>query len=368
MSFRKNAVLAIDIGSTALRVAELYINKGAITLGTHGKLAIHLEEESEQSKESNEAIISAGLEKLLSELRITGKKVQHSIISIPGKQIGIKQINTAKLTDEELTSSLLFEARKHLPLKGEEVLLDYQTIRENSDSLDILLSVTSRETVEMLHRVLHHSHIKPDVVDAPPLAMINAVLFAEKDAAKDLILLHIGATATQVVVLSKAGDLHTREVAIGGNHFTDEIRKEEQLSFEEAEALKLEKGVIPDDDTSANSEAQSSGLSLSLALESKGMNKAVEALTRELQRSIRFFIKEASIEAVDQIYISGGVAVDSTLRSHLEKELRLKISLFDPFTENDISNKIPTQEHSQYCQLLGMGLRRLHELFPNKLK
>lgn len=355
MKFKKNYVLAIDPGSSVIRIGVFSESKGQISLLTYGSIPVNLAEESESSKESNETIVSLALEKLLHQCGINPKKVSKSIISIPGRQVGIKQISTVKLAEEELESSLLFEARKHLPVKGDEVLLDYQILKEANDSLDVLLVVSARQAIERLHRVLEHCGIKPDVIDAPILSVNNAILSSINESdLSNVLVIHSGFSITHVSLYTADGLFMTREIPVAGKDFTEEIRKDKQISFDEADAIKIKSGVLKIDEEQ-KSDADNDGLSLALA--STGTNKAVESLTRELQRSIRFFIKEASVNSIDTVYLSGGNCCDKSFVEHLSKELRLDVTLFDPFLANKIDTDLKEKERACYSQIVGMGIR-----------
>lgn len=357
MIFKKNYILAIDIGSSIVRIGVFAEIKGEISLLNHDSLPISLGDDSESSRQSNETIISLALEKLLSQIGIKPKKIIKSIITIPGRQVGIKQISTVKLTDEELETSLLFEARKHLPVKGDEVLLDYQILKDQGDKIEVLLAVSSRQTIESIHHIFEHCSIKPDIIDVPILSINNAISSSVSDD-EDVLVIHCGNSLTHISLQTKSGTFLSRDIPTGGLSFTEELRKEKQITFEEAENLKIENGIMSVDDNKENG-VNDEGLSLALA--SAGTNKAVESLVRELQRSIRFFMKEASLNSVEKVYLSGGVFNDSSFVKHLSSELRLETEVFDPFQKNKIETDIKKEERAQFTQLVGMGIRRIKD-------
>ncbi len=357
MAFKKNYVLAIDPGSSTVRIAVFADIKGKISLINHAAAPVTLADDNDGNRESNETVVALILEKLLKQCYINPKKVNKSIISIPGKQIGLKQITTVKLAEEELETSLLFEARKHLPVKGDEVLLDYQILKENNNSLELLLAVSARQTIESIHRIFEQCFIKPDIIDVPVLALNNSIHSSESKKNHQL-LIHCGHSLTHVSLITTDEKFMSRDIPIAGKHFTEEIRKEKQISFEEAESIKISKGVM---NTDENVGGTSDPDGLSLALASSGTNKAVESLTRELQRSIRFFLKEAEIREVEKVYLSGGACSDSSFCEHLSKELRMPVDVFDPFTLNEIDCDIKEDARPQYSQIVGLGIRRIKD-------
>ena len=88
---------------------------------------------------------------MLRSMKISPKKIQHLITCIGGDNISIKQIKTIFLPDEELESALFFEAKKHLPISGGEMILDYQvlSVEEKTNNMNVLLVATTKEEMKI---------------------------------------------------------------------------------------------------------------------------------------------------------------------------------------------------------------------------
>lgn len=356
----RQTVLAIDLGSNSIKVLELARRRGAYSVQTVGMVTLGATD-SDDAKSSDDMHVSSALSQLLTNTGIKAKRVRHVVSSLPGSQVGIKQISTMKLEAEELRSSLGFEARKHMPVKG-EVLLDYQVLGEEGDRLDVLLVVTTREAVERHHRILSYSGLKPGIIDAPQLAQVNAMLLTNKErAGRELLSITIGASTTHVCLRTARGHFFSRDIPVGGNAFTEEVRREKQLDFGDAEKLKCEQGFVRG---GADNRGGGGGPGLQLALATANTGRTLESFTRELQRSIRFFMKEAGCERIDAAVVSGGASADRTLRRHLEKELRLSLTAADPFEEGGIATDLLPEHRAQYVQAAGLALRGAHDLLP----
>jgi type IV pilus assembly protein PilM len=357
----RQTVLAIDMGSSAIKVLEMGMRRGRPAVQTVGMVSLGATD-SDDAKSSDDMHLAGALSQLLANTGIKPKRVRHVVSSLPGPQVGIKQINTLKLAPEELRSSLAFEARKHMPVKG-EVLLDYQVLGEQGDHLDVLLVVTTREAVERHHRILSYSGLKAGIIDAPQLAQVNAALLARKERADQVLLcLHMGASTTHVSLRTGTGHFFSRDIAIAGNAFTEEIRREKQIDFADAEKYKCDKGFVR---TTASDRDADSGSGIRLALATATTGRTLESYTRELQRSIRFFMKEAGCNGIDTAVVSGGASADPTLGRHLEKELRLSLTPADPFEEGGIATDLLPENRYHYVQAAGLALRGVHDLLPH---
>ncbi len=361
----QKSVTAIDVGSSGLKLLEVRIDRGRLRITAAARQLFEEAPDADPESIPDEFTASNALTGLLAGLGTSTKKIRNVISNVPGAQVGIKQITTMKLNDDELRSSLLFEARKHMPVKG-QVLLDYQVVRTNDDSLDVLLVATSRAAVESHLAMLERCAVSPGVIDAPALATTNASLLSDTAAdSLPIAIINIGAAVTTVCYRTPRGDFFTRDIPIAGRHFTEDIRRSSGCSRSEAERIKLEDGLFNQRKDSTNS-GETGGLSLSL--EGKNSTQSVDNLVREIQRSLRFFIKESGLEGEGRVLVCGGSVCDQKLCDHLRRELRTPIERFDPFRNIELAVSLEENERPRYAQALGMALRRMHELFPDQFK
>jgi type IV pilus assembly protein PilM len=129
-----------------------------IDIGSHSIKIVHLRKQHEGFKLLNCDIrptVASGIEyipsdlrperyapviiEMLKSLRINPKHIKHLVTSIGGDNTSIKQIKTIFLPDEELESALFFEAKKHIPISGTDMVLDYQvlSVEEKTNNMNI---------------------------------------------------------------------------------------------------------------------------------------------------------------------------------------------------------------------------------------
>ena len=87
----------------------------------------------------------------------------------------------------------------------------------------------------------------------------------------------------------------TRDVTIGGNQFTEEIQKQLNVSYEEAEALKIG-GGRSESDAVVPQEVE------------RVMAGVAEQVAGEIQRSLDFYAGTAADTNFTKVYLSGGTA------------------------------------------------------------
>ncbi|MDZ4182192.1 MAG: pilus assembly protein PilM, partial [Candidatus Cloacimonadaceae bacterium] len=174
---------------------------------------------------------------ILKTLRINPKKVQHLVTAIGGDNTSIKQIKTIFLPDDELESALFFEAKKHIPISGTDMVLDYQvlSVEEKTNNMNILLAATSKDVLNEHTNILVTAGLNPNIVDIDSLGVVNS--FALNAFAEDgvFVLLNLGAHRTNMVIWGPDSKLFARDIPYGGYHFTRDIMRRRQMEWEAAD-------------------------------------------------------------------------------------------------------------------------------------
>jgi type IV pilus assembly protein PilM len=357
----KRGILGLDIGAGAVKAVwldgpnealrEEYLVQAEIPLSVTGDRA-----PVGAGKETLEALISC-----LKQLGIEPAKVRHMVSCLPAAECPMKQIRMLPLADGELEAALSFEARKHLPLDG-DVLLDYQVLNRDAQGCDVLLCAASRRSVERHLDLLRSAGLKGGAIESPASALWNASLDPEGGIPGNKgtgAALHLGATGSLLTVWSPGGVFFSREIPVGGDRFTRDRANRDGLAFAEAEAQKRKLGALAPPEKNSEGGPVAPGLSLELEIEAdlqKG-SPSLEALGRELQRSLRFHIKESGASAPELLWVSGGPAQDSALLEALSRELRMSVSLHPAVASWG-------GKAAAFSIAAGLARRGAHELLP----
>jgi type IV pilus assembly protein PilM len=182
---------------------------------------------------------------MLKTLKINPKHIKHLVTSIGGDNTSIKQIKTIFLPDEELESALFFEAKKHIPISGSDMILDYQVINleEKTNNMNILLAATSKDLLNEHTNVLMTVGLSPNIVDIDSLAIANSFILNTFVEDGVYVLLNLGAHRTNMVIWGPEAKFFARDIPYGGYNFTRDIMRKRQLEWNEAEHHKLEFGL-----------------------------------------------------------------------------------------------------------------------------
>src|SRR5581483_9427044 len=131
----------------------------------------------------------------------------------------------------------------------------------------------------------------PSVVDIDAFALQNCYEYNYEPAPGSTVaLLNLGASVMNINIVKGTTPLFTRDVSVGGHQYTDSLQKELDLSFEDAEALRLGKkvGRVSED------------------AKMPILQQATEIIVLEIQKTFDFFRATATGERIERIYLAGG--------------------------------------------------------------
>jgi type IV pilus assembly protein PilM len=205
------------------------------------------------------------------------------------------------LAPEEMQSSLLFEARKHLPLDESEAIIDYQILRGDmqSQDMDILLVATTKKVFDSHLKILNDADIEPNTIDGNALALVNSyyAVHGPLTGEEALIFLDIGARYTNITMVSQHTMLFSRDLNWAGSNFTDDIKNTMKVEYAEAEAIKRERGMgaLLGDGTAS----EATGIRVARRM-------AMDNLIDEIRRSMRYYTKEPVAANFRRYYYAAG--------------------------------------------------------------
>jgi type IV pilus assembly protein PilM len=128
-------------------------------------------------------------------------------------------------------------------------------------------------------------------------------------------LLNVGASIMNINITKGATSIFNRDIAVGGNQYTDAIQKDLNLSFDQAEALK--KGAQVEGANPDNLQPILQAVSENIAL--------------EIQKTFDFFKATSSEDRIDRIFLSGGTAKVKGLQELLADRFEAGVELLNPF-------------------------------------
>ena len=328
MLFRKSKnLVGLDIGSSAIKLVELKDVKG----GGYRLVKSGLETLSPEAIVDG-AIMDASLvvdtvNRLATALNVRN---QDFGTSLSGHSVIVKKISLPSMSPEELGESIRWEAEQYVPFDINDVNLDYVVLDSGvGDTMDVLLVAVKKDKIGDYTSVIAQSGRNPLLVDVDAFALQNAwEANYPIEPNKVVALVNVGASVTNVNILSGANTVFWRDISFGGNQFTDAVQKQLSLSFDQAEALK--KGERTGDHS----------VQEILPI----LRSVTDDLAQELQKTFDFFLATTSTSRIDQLLLSGGSARILNFDTQLKERFGMVVEVMNPFRQIDISGGSVSEE------------------------
>jgi type IV pilus assembly protein PilM len=322
---KKKGLVGVDIGSSAVKAVELKVGgKGGdeYQLLNIGLEPLPPEAIVDGAIMDSGAVIDA-VQNLFQDNRI---KTTDCATGVSGNAVIVKKISLPQMSEEELAESIHWEAEQYIPFDIQDVSLDYEVVEGGGagGNMDVLLVAVKKDKISEYTSAITQAGRNPTIVDVDVFALQNCYeINYVPDPGRVVALLNIGASIMNINVVKDGFSVFNRDIAVGGNQYTDAIQKDLNLSFEQAEALKRGEQV---DGASPES--------LHPILQAVSEN-----ISTEIQRTFDFFRATSQEDRVDQIYLSGGTANVNGLRDLLAERLDAPVELLNPFLNVRYSEK-----------------------------
>jgi type IV pilus assembly protein PilM len=257
----------------------------------------------------------------------------------------IKTLELPIMNSMDLETTVEFQAMEVIPENLDKVLLDYQVTGETREKkqLTVLLTAAKKELVRSYMEVLSEAGLVPRIVDVDYFALQNLChrLHANTDD-QVVCVMHIGASVTTVLVMSKGRLLFSSDLETAGQFFTERLSRGLGISFEEAEVVKL--GDRPGSGTN-----DITGLIRSLC----------DDYANDLKREMNLFTTMNGTQQIDRLYVCGGGAKLSGLQTTLSEKFNDRVERFDPLFDHGKSSGDSTSGLApEFAVVGGLAMRQ----------
>ena len=247
------SIVGLDVGSSSIKAVELKKKGGQIEVA-HLGLEPLSSDIVVDSMIVDSGTVSSAISKLFLDNQIKTKAVA---TAVSGHSVIVKKISLPSMSDQELAETIEKEAAQHIPFDLADVSLDYQILSDEvgSPQMDVLLVAVKKDKILNYTNVLSMAGRTPAIVDIDALALQNCYEYNYQPAPGQVVaLLNLGASVMNINIVKGTTPLFPRDVSVGGHQYTDSLQKELDLSFDDAESLKLgnKVGTVSEDAEAAD--------------------------------------------------------------------------------------------------------------------
>lgn len=352
--FGKETLVGIDIGSSAIKAVQVEsyragfrVTRAAIQRTPPGTVR-------DGMVLSPEAVAMA----INQALEAGGIVANTAALSVSGPAVAVRQIRVPRQNESALNRSIRYEAAKHIPTNLEESALAFEiqgAADDDPSQMNTMLVAAPRDLVDSRVSAASLAGLETASVDVEAFAAQRAVIELNRDEFADdslRALVDIGASHTEVTLLSGNRFVLTRSVPIAGDTFTDALKNHYRIDAVEGEARKHDVDmailVTGDGDPDATERARI-------------VQTAVDELLREIRRSIHYFQSQLSETGqtinLSEILLVGGSAQMRGLPEFVVARLGIQARVIDPFSAPGIYVGTPAETLVQeQASALGIAL------------
>lgn len=343
-------IVGLDIGSSAVKICLMKQTRKGLSLVSFDHHPLPPEAIVDGALMDSSAVVDA-ISQVLKRNKV---RVREAALSVSGHSVIIKKIPLPLMTDEELQQSIQWEAEQYIPFDINDVFIDVEVLGRDQiqGHMDVLLVAAKRDMIMDHVTVAKEAGLDPRVVDVDAFCLQNMfeVNYGIAEG-QTIVLLDIGAGTININVVADGVTTFTRDISMGGNQFTEEIQKQLNITYEEAETYKrggdATDAVIPHE-------------------VEKVIQQVSESVAGEIQRSLDFYAAMAADSGISRIYLSGGTGSIPSLGRIISRTSGVPVELINPFRNISVDEGKFNPEFLESVGPLaavsvGLALRRTNE-------
>ncbi len=330
----KRKILAIDKGSTKIRVAEFERSGHRVLLNYYNEFAAPVLPPAERAE----------------FIRNEGKNftkqlpTRNAFLSLPGRGILIRTIAVPNVPVKKLKDILKYEVQQQIPFPLEVVMWTFQILSQTPQNFNILLGAAKKDLINEYFSSTAPFNFSAEFLDTDFFALLNALRGSPfYDAEKCQAMIEVGATSANLIIVHQDKYL-MRSLTTSGDTVTTAIAEADNISFAEAEQKKI-----------------AEGMKIPIA------TATIESLNTEIQNSIDYWRFTMKGPEVQEFHLTGNGASLKGFKEFLEEKTRVRVFYFEPLATVDLNEKYADLKTRQLEMgvLTGLGLRGLRETAIN---
>ena len=229
-AWKPNSLAGLDIGSTAIKVAQVVQQKRQSVLTAAGiaSLPAGLIDEGRNGDWDQ---LAAVLHQLLQTSGVTEKNI---VAAVSNRATVAREVVYPLMKAAELQETVKWDIEKYIPYAPGEFYYDFCLLNkdEQQGKMTVLLAAAPCELIKGLSELSKKAGLRLLAVDIEPLAICRIV----QTKVQDNLFVDIGGALTQLIVASNGSPAMVRLVPIGGSHTSGhelaaELAKEIELTI-----------------------------------------------------------------------------------------------------------------------------------------
>jgi type IV pilus assembly protein PilM len=315
-------VVGLDIGTSAVRAAELEFGSGAPVLVAFGQVGLPpgaiVDGEVQDLSAVSDAIV-----RLWQNGKFQSKSV---VVGIAGLRAITREVDLPWVPDEDIDSAVRFQSEEVIPFPPDKTILSAQVLSDNTapdgtKTRRVLVAAAHRDLVEGVVNSAEKAGLIVEGVDLVSSALVRALGDPSVAAERPEAIVSIGAGLTVVVVHQGGRPQFVRTIGTGGNAATAAVASALDLPLVDAEGIKRRLGEPSPQVASAEAAVQ----------------PAIAELVGEIRNSVQYFATLPGRAPIARVLLTGGGARLRGLVKELRAQVRIPVEHVSPLDRLDLT-------------------------------
>lgn len=340
-SFLAMTSCALDISDQSIKYGELLATPLGLRLGRFGHEKIPPGVITSGKIENENELV-----KILSNLA-KREKLKFVRTSLPEEQMYLFTIALPKATAIDLREAISLQLEEHIPLKAIDTIFDFEVVTENEENLFVQVLAIAIVTIESYISAFKKAGLVPLSFELEAQAIARAVI--PRGDLSPVMIVDFGSARTGASIAHNGKVFFTTTLDIGGVAITNMIAKNFNISYDEAEKMKLSYGLSSTANADDIFPAILNGMSV---------------LRDELNRHYIYWKTHEDDgfkhEKLDRIILCGGDANLTGLSNYLSSSMGVKVENANAWVNvSDMKKSVPSmsfEESFGYATVLGLAL------------
>ncbi len=299
----------LDIGTTGIRAVELKKVGDQKVLKNYAHVPV-----DGTFTQSDSAVdmqkTTAAIKNLVKQAGINNKNVA---ANVPSQKVFTAIIDMDKMSPADLAKTIRYQAESFIPTPLAESKIDWAVIGDSpaaANKLEVLLTSVPNNYVEGRLAMIEAAGLNAVALEPDNMALARAVV--QMDAAMPQMVVDIGSTSTDIVIVMKAVPHVSRSIPTGTRNIvrmvaqhlnTDEAQAEPFLFKFGLDKQKLEGRVY------------------------QAIIDTIDNLVGEVDKSIKFFQGRYANMKIERIIVTGGASVIPELPVYIANKIGISVEI-----------------------------------------
>lgn len=339
--------VGLDIGTDHVRAAQLKPAGSGLSLSGYGVVDVPMGAVVDGEIVDTEAVSSA----IRNLWRATGMHAKDVSVGVSNQKVVVRLIDLPYMERAELQGAIQYQAQDYIPIPIEEAILDFHIIGDyvtpaDEHMMEALLVAAQQDMIAATVAAVEGAGLRLRQIDVTSFAIVRALMGPvasvlpqeDETAGEATAIIHVSSGLTNIVVAEKGIPRFTRVSSLAGNHLTQAIANVLNLTFDEAEGLKVRVG-LPDIDGQAVADPSLDPATVQVAQEA--LEREVNKFIAEVRRSLDYYLTQATqIRSIRRIFLTGSGAQLANMHVYLAKGLQAEVSLSDPLARVQLTSGV----------------------------